>query len=95
MKIKQVLWYPKFVEKLRSKHLVEIEEAEQALQCNKLIRRVKRGHVKGEDVYLALGKTNGGRYLSIFFIYKKSHDVIIICARDMDKKEKRNYEKKS
>ena len=31
MKIKQILWYPKFVEKLRSKHLVEIEEAEQAL----------------------------------------------------------------
>ena len=95
MKIKQVLWYPKFVEKLRSKHFVEIEEAEQALQRNKLIRRVKRGHVNGEDVYLALGKTNAGRYLSIFFIYKKSHDVIIISARDMDKKEKRNYEKKA
>jgi len=34
------------------------------------VKRVKRGHVDGEDVYLALGQTDAGRYLSVFFVYK-------------------------
>ena len=33
-------------------------------------------------------------YLIIFFIYKPSHKALIISARDMDKKERRRYEKK-
>ncbi len=93
MKIKQVLWYYQFVEKLRAKHRVETEEAEQALRNRRRVRRVKRGHVKGEDIYLALGQTDAGRYLSVFFIYKKSHDAIVISARDMDAKERREYGK--
>ena len=93
MRIRQVLWHPQFVEKLWDKHHVEIEEAEQALQNHLRVRRVKRGHVKGEDVYLALGQTDAGRYLAVFFIYKKSHDSIVISARDMDDKERDEYEK--
>ena len=57
------------------------------------MRRVKRGHVEGEDVYLALGQTDAGRYLSVFFVYKKSHDAIVISTRDMDVGERRKYGK--
>ncbi len=93
MRIQQVLWYQQFVEKLWDKHHVEIEEAEQALRNRRRVRRVKRGHVQGEDVYLALGQTDAGRYLAVFFIYKKSHDAIVISARDMDDQERDEHEK--
>ena len=38
-----------------------------------------------------LGQTDAGRYLAVFFVYKKSHDAIVISARDMDAKERREY----
>ncbi len=93
MRIQRILWYRQFVEKLWDKHHVETDEAEQALGNHRRVRRVKRGHVKGEDIYLALGQTDAGRYLAVFFIYKKSHDAIVISARDMDDKERDEYEK--
>jgi len=34
----------------------------------KKVWRVAKGKIEGEDVYLALGKTDAGRHLSIFFI---------------------------
>lgn len=92
MKIRNVIWHRQFVEKLQVKHQVEIEEAEQALQNRKRVRRVKRGHVKGEDVYLALGQTDAGRYLSVFFIYKKTQVAVVISARDMEDAERDEYE---
>jgi uncharacterized DUF497 family protein len=39
-------------------------------------------------VYLALGQTDAGRYLYVFFVYKKSHNAIVISARDMDAGER-------
>ena len=54
---------------------------------------MKRGHIKGEDVYLALGQTDASRYLAVFFVYKKSHDAIVISTRDMDEGERDEYEK--
>ncbi len=93
MKINYVIWYEQFIDKLQSKHHIEIEEAEQALEAHKRVRRVKRGNAKGEDVYLALGQTEAGRYLAVFFIYKKTHDAIVISARDMDDEERDEFEK--
>ena len=81
------------MEKLWEKHRVEIHEAEEALLNRRRVLRVNRGHVQGEDVYLAMGQTDAGRYLSVFFIYKQSHDAIVISARDMDTGERREYGK--
>ena len=61
MKINRIIWYRKFVEKLWDKHGVETPEAEEALLNRRRVRRVKRGHVQGEDVYLAMGQTDTGR----------------------------------
>jgi len=47
-----------------------------------------------EDVYSAMGRTDAGRYLIIFFIYKKNKDAIILSARQMTSKEKKRYGKK-
>jgi uncharacterized DUF497 family protein len=93
MRINRIIWYHRFVEKLWDTHRVEVHEAEEALQNHGRVRRVKRGHAAGEDVYLALGQTDAGRYLSVFFVYKQSHDALVISARDMDVGERREYGK--
>ena|SRR3990172_10367873 len=40
-----------------------------------------------------MGQTEAGRFLIIYFIYKRTGDALIISARDMTKKEKCLYEK--
>jgi uncharacterized DUF497 family protein len=49
--------------------------------------------VEGEDMYVALGRTSAGRYLIVFFIYKLTKDALIVTARDMNKSERKYYEK--
>ena len=94
MRIKEIIWIDKFVEKMESKHGVATFEVEQILRGRKKVRRVAKGHVAGEDVYLALGQTDEGRYLAVFYILKKNRNVLPISARDMDDKERRRYERK-
>lgn len=72
MRINRVIWYPQFVEKLQEKHGVEIEEAEEALANRRIVRRIKRRHVKGEDIYLALGQqTKGATFQSVSFTVER------------------------
>ncbi len=47
-----------------------------------------------EDVYYALGRTDAGRYLIVYFIYKLDHRALVVSARGMDLKERRDYERK-
>ena len=82
------------MKKIESKHHVTMFEVEEILHGKRRVYRIAKGDVKGEDVYLALGKTGAGRYLSVFFILKKNHDVLPISARNMDSKERRKYEHK-
>jgi len=84
----------KFVGKIESKHHVTTFEVEEVLRGKKKVRRIAKGDVEGEDVYLALGQTDAGRYLTVFFILKRNHDVLPISARDMDSKERRQYGRK-
>jgi uncharacterized protein len=35
------------------------------------VRKVESGEVKGEDLYIAFGRTQAGRYLSVLFVLKK------------------------
>jgi uncharacterized DUF497 family protein len=49
---------------------------------------------RGEDLYRAVGQTDAGRYLSIFFIYKGQGRALVISARDADLKELRSYGKR-
>ncbi len=47
-----------------------------------------------EAIYAALGQTEVGRYLVIFFIYKSTREALILSVRDMNKKERRQYERR-
>jgi len=56
--------------------------------------KTERSKIEGENLYNALGRTQGGRYLSVFFIRKLGDKALIITARDMNKRERKRYEKK-
>lgn len=94
MRITGVIWLRAVVDKLAYKHRLETLEVEEALNNRPKIRRVEKGKRPGEDVYMALGQTDAGRYLTVLFILKLSHEALILSARDMAPKERRRYGQK-
>ena len=94
MKIAGVIWLRDIVDKLAFKHRVEPREVEETLNNKPKIRFVEKGKRKGEDVYMALGQSDAGRYLAILFIYKKTKEALMLSARDMANKERKHYGKK-
>ncbi len=69
MKIDDVIWLDDIVDKLASKHHVETAEVEDVvLNDRPKFRFVEKGDRPGEDVYMALGQTDAGRYLAVLFI---------------------------
>jgi uncharacterized DUF497 family protein len=94
MRIEGIIWLRSIVDKLAVKHHVEIDEVEEALSNRPKFRLVEKGHRRGENVYMALGQTDAGRYLAVLFIHKESNDALILSARDMAEKERRRYGKK-
>ncbi len=94
MWLKEIIWIDKFIFKIQKKHNVTVEEIEEALLSGALFCHARRGKVNGEDVYVAYGKTQAGRYLFIVFIYKSPMKGLIISARDMTIKERRRYNAK-
>jgi uncharacterized DUF497 family protein len=94
MRIAGVIWLRNIVDKLAVKHHVEPYEVEQALSNRPKIRFVEKGERPGEDVYLALGRTEAGRYLAILFVHKHTNEALILSARNMAPKERKQYGKK-
>ena len=94
MRIDNIIWLPYIVDKLAWKHHVTPQEVEEVLFDNPKYRKVHRGHIPGEDLYAALGQTNVGRYLIVFFVHKITNEALLISARDMSDKEKKQYERK-
>jgi len=94
MKIDGIIWLRDIADKLEFKHNVTMEEVEETLNNKPKFRFVEKGERKGEDVYMALGRTDAGRYLSILFIYKKTKKILILSTRDMAEKERKQYGKK-
>jgi uncharacterized DUF497 family protein len=76
MKIERVVWLKEIVDKLARKHHVLPEEVEQALSSKPRFYLVQRGERAGEDVYMALGQTDAGRYLTVLFIYKRPRKLL-------------------
>jgi len=91
LKINFIVWLPEIVEKLEVKHGVDVEEVEELLTLRPIYRKGPRGNRKGENVYLAYGQTEAGRYLLVVFIYKLNQNALILSARDMTDSERRLY----
>lgn len=93
MRYPAFLWLESVVEKIARKHQVRPEEAEEVFANQAQIRRIEKGRVEGEDLYSAFGRSRAGRYLTIFFIRKLDHRFLVVTARDMTRKERRQYGK--
>lgn len=92
MNIIRVIWLRDIVDKLEWKHNVTPDEVEEVFSGWPHYRRIARGHVQGEDVYGAFGRTLTGRRLAVFFIKKPDRAALVISAREMDGRERRQYE---
>lgn len=94
MNVDDFIWLPSIVDKLESKHGVMPDEAEEVFFNKPRFRFVETGFRRGEDVYSAAGRTDSGRYLIVFFILKEINSALIISAREMDREERRRYDRK-
>lgn len=92
--IEDIIWLDTIVEKLAWKHNILTSEVEEVFSGKCRFFKKEKGTVGGENLYNALGQTKHGRYLSIFFIKKLGNKALVVTARDMNKRERRRYEKK-
>ena len=92
MRLYEIIWKDRFVDKIERKHKVTTDEVEQVLFSEPHIRRAEKGRVQGEDLYVAYGQTSGGRYLVVFFVHKFQTAALPISARHMTQSERRYYE---
>ncbi|MGB9178182.1 MAG: BrnT family toxin [Pyrinomonadaceae bacterium] len=93
MKITNVIWLTQFVEKIERKHGVSVDEVEEVFANRARFKLMRRGIVSGENLYRALGQTDSGRYLAVFFIYKGQNHALVVSAREADSRERRSYGK--
>ena len=91
MRIKGIIRVREIIDKLAFKHNVTPDEVEEVLANRPKFRFVEKGERKSEDVYMALGRAQSGRYLVVLFIFKSTNEALILSARDMAKKERRYY----
>ncbi|ACB52456.1 unknown [Crocosphaera subtropica ATCC 51142] len=95
MQLYEIIWKDQFIEKLAVKHGVRTDEVEEVLFSRSHVRKAQKGRIKGEDLYVAYGQTNAGRYLIIFFVRKNKTSALPISARDMTQSERRYYEQQT
>lgn len=93
MKISGIIWIDEIIDKLERKHNVQQDEVRQALRNDPHFRFIETGHRPGENVYAALGRTDSGRHLIVFFVLKKDKRALIVSARTMTDAERKRYEK--
>jgi len=94
LRITGFIWLDDIVQKLQQKHSVLPDEVKEVFSGRPQFRRVEKGHRPGENVYAAFGQAEGGRYLTVFFVYKKDRRALILSARDMTRAERRKYGQK-
>ncbi|MFQ6042026.1 MAG: BrnT family toxin [Candidatus Poribacteria bacterium] len=94
MRVEDFIWKENIVDKLERKHDVTTEEVEEVFRNRPRFQFVEVGHVDGENVYAAMGQTDAGRYLIVYFILKPSKEALVISAREMNRKERRRYVRK-
>jgi len=92
LKITGFIWLGDIVEKMAQKHGVQQQEVKEVFANLPHFRFAEKGHRPGENVYAALGQTDAGRYLIVFFIHKKDGRALILSARNMTRAERRKYE---
>jgi uncharacterized DUF497 family protein len=89
-------WDSGNLRKSEVKHGVTQAEAEEVFFNNPLLVSADDKHSEEESRYLALGKTNKDRGLTIIFTLRQGGTLIrVISARDQHRKERHLYAKTS
>lgn len=83
-----------YIAKNKIEHNVSTDEIRQVFANEPSRRFAKKGRVPGEDLYIALGRTDAGRYLLVVFIWKFDGVILPVSARNMEPKERQKYERK-
>ena len=91
MEFTDIIWLEDIVDKLGWKHGVRDYEVEEVLYGRRITYLSERGKRAGEDVYVAFGRTEEGRYLAVVYIHKLDNTALILSARDMSRAERRRY----
>jgi hypothetical protein len=91
LRLYEVIWKDRFVDKIAERHGVTTDEVEEVLFSQTHVRFAEKGRVRGENLYVAYGQTTAGRYLLVFFIHKREAAALPISARDMTRAERRYY----
>ncbi len=93
MKVTGIIWLRDVIDKLSWKHNVTTDEVEEIFDSSPRYRFIETGDIEGENLYAALGQTEEGRYLTVYFVHKKTGEALVVSARDMTRKERRTYGK--
>lgn len=80
--------------KNRERHSVKKTESEQVFFNHPLLVFDTYSQ-NDEKRFLALGVTNGGRFLTIIFTIRKKKRIRVISSRDMSRKERKAYEEQN
>jgi uncharacterized protein len=94
MDIDTVIWLRDIIEKIEHKHHLTTEEVEEVFSNRPRFRFIEKGKVEGEDMYAAMGRTDEGRNVIIYFIRKPRGEALVISAREMEESERSKYGKK-
>jgi len=94
LRIESLVWLDEIAEKIAKKHQVSTDEVLEVLNSKPRFRFVEKGLQLREDLYAAMGRTQAGRYLIVFFVYKRNRAALPVSARDMSPAERRRYERK-
>ncbi len=93
MRITRVTLLERFISKIEVKHHLSFEEVKEVFLNQPTFEFAEEGDVEGEDLYRAIGQTDAGRYLVVFFIDKHRGHGLVISARDATKRERKHYGK--
>ncbi|MGQ0604419.1 MAG: BrnT family toxin [Anaerolineales bacterium] len=94
MNIEDFIWLEEIEDKIIWKHNLQLYEVEEVFFNGPQFQFVERGYRRGEDVYAVQGQTEVGRFVIVYFIYKKrTKQALILSAREMTNNERRHYEK--
>ena len=83
-------WDKANTNKNKEKHNVEYRECEEIFSNNPLVFIEDKQHSQAENRWGALGKTNNGRRLAVYFTIR-ADKIRIISARDQGKKDRLAY----
>lgn len=94
MKISALIWLEEIVEKLGPETQRLTGRSETGFPEFSAFSLRGEGAPHRRERVFRPGQTDAGRYVIVFFVYKRKQQALILSARDMTGSERGRYEKK-